>query len=931
MSDAAFRFLSWLRRGAASELTTPDLSAGPAHAVLPVAVELNSGAHVASVSLALHGPGDVVAFDPRAVVRTWPAPGAVDAEPNYFPLVELDQVDLPWRYTPRAAHATGRLRPWLALIVLRDDEHAYTPPRADRPLGAVTVAAGTPLPRPDQGWAWSHGQISGDDGAPVPAVVRDQPARCVARLLSPRRLAPSTSYWAMLVPVFEAGRRGGLRLPLGGAAAALTDAWTLDASGRAATAVELPVYHRWRFATGAGGDFESLVRALVPGALPATVGLRTLDVAQPGAGLPAAASAPLQLGGALAAPATTPAPWPAAERAAFIAALAPLLDLPAVVRAAGGDPVVAPPLYGTWHARRDRLGPPPWFQLLNEDPRHRVAAALGTAVVQASQQALMEQAWQQVAGIRELNQQLRAAQLARAVGVRLHARMLVGAEPDVVLALTAAVHGHVRGAAQSIRALAVASPPRRALMSPAFRRLLRPLGPLGRRQGRPDLDPAPVIDRVNAGAYAAALHATPPALADVPTHGWVEGTGAPWKWPRPADEIASAPPRPGVVVWDPIYGDKPPRDPGPRDTDSPSMGRFRAAVFQLAELDRTLPDGPVLHQLDLPLLRDRLVEELDPAHAIPASFAQRLHRDPGLPLPRDPIEPAMAYPELPQPMYAPLAALSPDWVLPGLADVPASSVSLAVTNPPFVEAFLVGLNHELARELLWSEYPTDQRGSYFRQFWDPAGLAPTPVPETAKDITQLHTWPPASQLGAHSPRPAPPDPEGRHVVLLVRSELLRRYPGTLVYAQRAQGPAGSRTLADEQRAPVFAGRLPPDVAFFGFDLSVEQARGGGADPGWFFVFAEQPGEPRFGLDVAATTPPATWNDLAWSHLDVAPGAYIDLAVPRPALAALELPGGPAWHVVAAGPGRPFARGADHAAITLQRPVRIAVHATEMLP
>ena len=36
---------------------------------------------------------------------------------------------------------------------------------------------------------------------------------------------------------------------------------------------------------------------------------------------------------------------------------------------------------------------------------------------------------------------------------------------------------------------------------------------------------------------------------------------------------------------------------------------------------------------------------------------------------------------------------------------------------------MVGLNHEFARELLWREYPTDQRGSYFRQFWDVARRA----------------------------------------------------------------------------------------------------------------------------------------------------------------------------------------------------------------
>ena len=39
------------------------------------------------------------------------------------------------------------------------------------------------------------------------------------------------------------------------------------------------------------------------------------------------------------------------------------------------------------------------------------------------------------------------------------------------------------------------------------------------------------------------------------------------------------------------------------------------------------------------------------------------------------------------------------------------------TNQRFVEAYMVGLNYEFARKLLWREYPTDQRGSYFRQFW----------------------------------------------------------------------------------------------------------------------------------------------------------------------------------------------------------------------
>ncbi len=40
--------------------------------------------------------------------------------------------------------------------------------------------------------------------------------------------------------------------------------------------------------------------------------------------------------------------------------------------------------------------------------------------------------------------------------------------------------------------------------------------------------------------------------------------------------------------------------------------------------------------------------------------------------------------------------------------------TLLRTNNRFIEAYLVGLNHEMGRELLWREYPTDQRGTYFR-------------------------------------------------------------------------------------------------------------------------------------------------------------------------------------------------------------------------
>jgi len=72
----------------------------------------------------------------------------------------------------------------------------------------------------------------------------------------------------------------------------------------------------------------------------------------------------------------------------------------------------------------------------------------------------------------------------------------------------------------------------------------------------------------------------------------------------------------------------------------------------------------------------------------------------------------------PQPMYEALRDLSQDFLFPGLEHVPANTVTLLKTNPQFVESFLVGLNAEMSSELLWRNYPTDQRGTSFRQFWD---------------------------------------------------------------------------------------------------------------------------------------------------------------------------------------------------------------------
>jgi hypothetical protein len=958
--SGALSFLSWAKRGIGTRISDPSAPDGPttetARARVSVELTLNSGtAGPPTPGLGLVGPAEIVGFDTRAVIRTWPAPDATDAEPNYFPLLEFDQADLPWRYTPAKADTDAdRLRPWCCLIALRaaDEVAQFLPPTGERPFGVVRIPDGTPMPHPDQAWAWAHVQASGATTADA-ELLKDRfanaPEQVIARLLCPRHLDANTNYWGMLIPVFEQARLAGMRQPLGEVTNALERAWSLKTDATLDGGVdgwrEFPVYYRWRFRTGTGGDFESLIRLLRPRELPATVGLRDMDVSDPGGGVDDPATTPIGAQGALKTPETGSPPWLPTDDP-FVESIAPVLNKPADAReTTTTEPVVAPPLYGQWHAQRRRLNQTPlvsWFQTLNSDPRTRVAAGLGTTVVQGQQQQLMASAWDQVGRVRLINDLLRKAQLGRALSERLFERYLSPLDADALLFFTQATHGRVLRStdpgAKTVRSLARQSPSREVLMTGAYRRLARPLGALGRRQSRPNATPQPVISRVNDQTYMPAPPQPAPTAQTLPTHGWLMGLyGANWPGPPTAATIDAAPKRPDDIAWDPELGTEPQPDPGTPGQDSPSMSAFRTAASAFAARSANQPlTGETLRRLDPPALKARLMTALNPKVTVPASLKTRIVRATGFTWdPPDPIEPVMAAPEFVQPMYKPLAELSQDWLLPGIKDVPANTVSLAVTNQAFIEAYMVGLNHEMARELLWNEYPTDQRGTYFRQFWDPSGFAPAggawpPDPATKeilRDIKPIHQWTAASNLGSNSPRSAETTEQ---LVLLVRGEVLRRYPRTLIYLARADVDGTGKLILknpEEQRSPVFGGILTPDLCFFGFNLTPEAARGlGGSDHGWFVVFQEQAAEPRFGLDEESPPPPipTSWNDLAWDRLD-AGATYIDLDATLPNVSGFEEPAGVNWHVVDG------ATAADLAYITYQAPVRVLVHATEMLP
>lgn len=857
---ATYRFFSWLRQGLLAGLSNNAGSGAPAtagHLSLPISLRVNNIAPPAGVTVELYGPGDITGIDAREVIRTDPHAHMTDFEPNYFPAIEFDRPDFPWLFTPAHADAARRLRPWICLVVVHK-EGATIRTAPQQPLPALTCAR-EELPNLDHAWAWAHAQIvTGDTTAPNPSlqqILQDHPERTLSRLLGARRLDPNTAYYACLVPTYDVGRKAGLGEPITTAEEqALNPAWTTG-PGTPAAPITLPVYFHWEFRTGQAGDFESLARRLKAAPLPATVGLRPLDIRTPGWGMPAlSANAPgglLDLGGALRTPDTTPRPWPDPAQTSFQQSLRNILNGPAAHTSPNEEPaVLGPPLYGQWYT--DQLTVPAatqsphWFRELNLDPRHRVAAGIGTQVIRQEQEPLMASAWDQLEQQRQHIQRRKRAQLSESVGDSLLAKHLRNLDATRLLQLTGPVFTGMTGSPTT--ATPVNNDSQKLLRNPAvsgaFRRLTRAGGPIRARAAAPQPTASSLTTTPQTQPGTVALFAAATSTQRAPT----------------------------ATAWTAVQAEV--------------LMRLNPKETVLAAVRKSQPET---EQIDL------------------IRFA----------------------PTFPDAMYRAMRDSFPDMLLPGMGLVPQNSIALLKTNQELIEAYMVGLNHEMSRELLWRGFPTDQRGTYFRQFWDAAGEQPPTTDaerEVRQDITPIASWTADSRLGTHSPRGRA---EGQ-MVLLIRGDLLRRYPRAIVYALEGVWSADGtrRELGTIERYPIFRANQLPDLTMLGFPLTEAEVRGAdskaGGHPGWFFLLQEQPTEPRFGLDVATTYggTPQQWRDLTWGHLaadaaGLAQIAYVPLDGLLKNVTVDQIPWG--------------ANSAQMATITRQPPFRVAVHARTWLP
>ena len=277
---ATYTFLPWLRHGLANSIKNADTDASvkirPSIEidVAVEAIEHNNNKINKNVKqkIQIYGPGDIIGVETKAIIKAEPRHWITNFEPNYFPYIEFYDEDFAWRYTPADKNG-NRLRPWISLVVLKDDDNdkefeiKKINPKQPLPsfsLVGAGINAKDIFPSYDQLWAWAHVHVNGDLSGPghntaadvvlanLNSIIGKDPDDAYCRILCPRRLEPFKGYRAFLVPSFETGRLAGLGLDIPGTTSANQSAWD-------GVQKDFPYYHNWYFRTGSKGDFEDLV------------------------------------------------------------------------------------------------------------------------------------------------------------------------------------------------------------------------------------------------------------------------------------------------------------------------------------------------------------------------------------------------------------------------------------------------------------------------------------------------------------------------------------------------------------------------------------------------------------------------------------------------------------------------------------------------
>jgi hypothetical protein len=1086
----SYAFLPWSRQGVSAKIKEADTmgsndGAAVERASLQAELDivsrgLDNSEQTTTIKKGVQivGPGDVLNISAKAIVRTEPKPGITNYEDNGLPYIEFYEEDFLWRYTPATAiNQNGnqtKLRPWLALVVLKEEEFKLQQNSSGLTYISVEPTAfDNAFHHQNDSWAFSHvhmnnklNSFTGDSlKQEVNSEIKADPDVAVSRLLCPRKLVKNTAYTAFLIPAFETGRLRGLGIEPNGVKAQ-TPSWKKGAMPVSdKRPFDFPVYYQWSFRTASFGDFESLVTILKPIVMDADSGKMPMNIQKPGFGLTPEGDGTKVIGmeAALRPPNFEPDAWPTNgstnsfdqdtvnKLKTILNSSADLVNRNVVVSSPnpffnstlGDDPLLVPPVYGVWHALVEKLGNnenPEWVEELNLDFRNRAAAGLGTRVVQNHQEDFVNRAWQQVNKVNEANKRIQEALLAKMVNTSVFKKHIVNAGNDKAVMVTNSIQHLIKNVSntQTVQQDFKESRIPFASKTAGFRKIARPNSKITKVSAtasqslvanrnlvkantiiqnfnRDETEPNVVTAAKVKIAPGAALNTTdiestinlaiqnydndPLNLAKdafvqlidnqvvqsnvsftklqlqtVVNNANISPANVKTEVDNLVNNIANTSfpiqkNTDGQVIiqlnndmFRKFFGEgihvknfnqvilKDDSDLNGVSvsfiTTKADVVEYQTSFTQFQNIVGALPQAVLAPALNnVANISSHIFSVIDPAVALAKKLTAsiKIFQD-GEYVPLPELKPVMAYPEFTESVYEYLLELSKNFILPNIDKLSNNSITLMENNQSFIEAFMAGLNHEMARELLWREYPTDQRGSYFRQFWSiKDNFFRDEDSEKNLDIKKINEW--SGKLGEHNPRA-----KSANLVLVIRGDLFKKYPNTMVYAQQAEyntPPSSPRKLkggidSSNTKFPLFTAEIEPDINLFGFDLEEEEARGDriedpnastqGKNAGWFFVLKERPGHVRFGLDdftdeigntnTMPTDIPADWNELSWEHLVNSKSDLDTYHITFTKAITIQNPAGqPLWGT----------NSADMAAILYQNPVLFARHAAEMLP
>lgn len=887
-------FLSYVRQGVT---TLADHSAVLGkRMILPVKltleafdIEANTNkTEIVEKQIALFGPGDLVGINEEVISRITPIRNANNFESSLVPFIEFSESDFLWRFSSRQTTDNRNWIPWITLIVLKsasgEDEGEFEKIQGtNKELPQqIRLKSNAILPDLKESWRWAHVHLLETEGTAeqITNSVKESSDKVISRLLSPRKLKPQTKYHAFLVPTFRIGSDAAMGI-VGETEDRTELTWETTSE---TTNKVLPYYYDWEFSTGTQGDFENLVRKLKPRILE-DMGLRSIDCSNPGYGM-GEEGLEIKMEAALKSLDTVYQRWGMDtnyddnEYALSIKIqrkLAEVLNKREEIIDKGNGEIetklrVTPPVYGEWYAdmmgesvKVDTENTSRWLDELNLDFRHRAAAGLGVQFVKKNQEQLMKAAWEQFSTIKKVNNELNLGRFGREISLSMHKR-LDRMLPNNLFRITLPLQNKIISETEKTVGFVLQN-------SSVTNNMIQ-------------LKAKKYFSKKN-------INTAQPNFMPVNTEQLVSPEFAVQGMRNSSHNLST-----GINLNTLTE----PTGPWPEDVVDKTIGSLDP---------KTTLEPRILNRLG----RFRRIEKKEEISQINA-------------VSEDPLRPVQWYPEFHRPMYRFLREMSQEYILPGLEKIPQNTVGLLQTNRRFIEAFMVGLNHEMASELRWREFPTNMRGNYFRSFWDTSiysvdenekiqfrnttiGLMlleqmqskfensfdtyskieaayskanPNDqerevasayeiaiekwllTREEDKDIDNITNWGTETRLGDHpiAGRPNNEEENLSQIVLVIKGELLEKFTNTIIYLVDKQDGNPNLSQTATRIYPIFEGAMPPDIVFIGFPITLEEVGN------YFLVFEEQLTELRFGLDQtpSGTEPGMGENDFSWQHFQL---------------------------------------------------------------